>query len=114
MNVDRSSQQPAACLSCHILGISSASALGGYMFYRAKKANSSTHRFTCALFGLGMRIFSFFVIIKKRVFLLVKQEIVDFVMEMVKDNFDGFLRFYVLTYTFIIKIISFFFSLSFP
>ncbi len=56
MSVDR----PAACFSCHVLGISSSSALGAYMFYRAKKANSSTHRFTCSLLGLGMRIFTFY------------------------------------------------------
>jgi hypothetical protein len=52
---DKTSQPPAACFSCHAIGISSASALGAYMFYQAKKANSSTHRFTCAVFGLGMR-----------------------------------------------------------
>ncbi|CAF1306067.1 unnamed protein product [Rotaria sordida] len=55
MTVDRplpASQQPSACFSCHALGIASTSALGVYMFYQAKKANSSTHRFTCALFGL--------------------------------------------------------------
>jgi hypothetical protein len=54
MSLDRSSQQPASCFSCHVIGISSLSALGAYMFYRAKNANSTTHRFTCALFGLGM------------------------------------------------------------
>ncbi|CAF1194797.1 unnamed protein product [Rotaria sordida] len=61
MTVDRplpASQQPSACFSCHALGIASTSALGVYMFYQAKKANSSTHRFTCALFGLGFFIFA--------------------------------------------------------
>lgn len=46
-------QQPSSCLSCHILGISSASALGAYMFYQAKQAKTTSHRFTCAFFGLG-------------------------------------------------------------
>ncbi len=57
MIIDRPSskpQKPSACFSCHALGISSTSALGAYMFYRAKKADSSTHRFTCAILGLGM------------------------------------------------------------
>ncbi|CAF0757039.1 unnamed protein product [Adineta steineri] len=61
MIVDRSSseiQQPSACFSCHAIGISSSSALGAYMFYQAKKAQTSTHRFTCALFGLGFFIFA--------------------------------------------------------
>ena len=48
-------QQPGACFSCHAIGITSASALGAYMFYRAKKATTPTHRLTCALFGLGKR-----------------------------------------------------------
>lgn len=47
------SQQSTACISCHILGISSSSALGAYMFYQAKKAKTTGHRFTCAFFGLG-------------------------------------------------------------
>ncbi|CAF1194677.1 unnamed protein product [Adineta ricciae] len=50
--VSSESSKPAACFSCHALGISSSAALGAYMFYRAKKADSSSHRFTCALFGL--------------------------------------------------------------
>ncbi|CAF3358634.1 unnamed protein product [Rotaria sp. Silwood1] len=56
MNIDRplaTPQQSSACFSCHALGIASASALGVYMFYQAKRANSSTHRFTCAFFGLA-------------------------------------------------------------
>jgi hypothetical protein len=55
VNEKSSSQQPAACFSCHAIGITSASALGGYMFYRAKQASTSTHRFTCAVLGLGKR-----------------------------------------------------------
>ncbi|CAF0729496.1 unnamed protein product [Rotaria sp. Silwood1] len=61
MNIDRplaTPQQSSACFSCHALGIASASALGVYMFYQAKRANSSTHRFTCAFFGLGCLIFA--------------------------------------------------------
>ncbi|CAF3131884.1 unnamed protein product [Rotaria socialis] len=61
MPVDRSlpaMQQPPACFSCHALGISSASALGAYMFYQAKRAKTPTHRFTCAFFGLGSFIFA--------------------------------------------------------
>ncbi len=56
MSVEKSSQSPATCFSCHAIGITSTSALGAYMLYRAKKADSSTHRFTCVLIGLGMRI----------------------------------------------------------
>jgi len=58
MSVDKPVQQPSTCFSCHIIGVASAVGLGVYMFYRAKKANSSTHRFTCALFGLGSFIFA--------------------------------------------------------
>ncbi|CAF1406926.1 unnamed protein product [Adineta ricciae] len=56
--VSSESPKPSACFSCHALGISSSAALGAYMFYRAKKADSSSHRFTCALFGLGFIIFA--------------------------------------------------------
>jgi hypothetical protein len=56
MVVDSSPPKPpSACFSCHALGITSSSAIGAYMFYRAKKADTSTHRFTCALLGLGTR-----------------------------------------------------------
>lgn len=58
-----SADRPAGCLSCHVVGITSSSALGAYMFYRAKKADSTTHRFTCALLGLGMRILIFYILI---------------------------------------------------
>ncbi|CAF4527363.1 unnamed protein product [Rotaria socialis] len=68
MPVDRSlpaMQQPPACFSCHALGISSASALGAYMFYQAKRAKTPTHRFTCAFFGLEYFIFDIIKLYKK-------------------------------------------------
>ncbi|CAF3890907.1 unnamed protein product [Rotaria magnacalcarata] len=50
MAVDRSlpaMQQPSACFSCHVLGISSASALGAYMFYQAKRLLDTAEQISC-------------------------------------------------------------------
>lgn len=52
------STSPAGCLSCHIIGITSSSALGAYMVYRAKKATTSSHRFACGVLGLTFFIFA--------------------------------------------------------
>ena len=68
MDTERSSQQTPSttCVSCHVISISAASILGIYMFHTAKKAQSTTHRFTCALFGLGMRKTTvYFLCVKK-------------------------------------------------
>ena len=48
------STSPDGCLSCHVIGITSSSALGAYMAYRARKATTPSHRFACGLLGLSM------------------------------------------------------------
>ncbi|CAF1203661.1 unnamed protein product [Rotaria sordida] len=102
MTVDRplpASQQPSACFSCHALGIASTSALGVYMFYQAKKANSSTHRFTCALFGLetdkiiDMKLFneqmaSLFRVLKRIDEIITNEHLIT-----VKRDIEGFFIF---------------------
>jgi len=53
MSTKNASQPPSSCISCHVIGIASASGLAAYMYYQGKRAKTPSHRFTCALLGIG-------------------------------------------------------------